>query len=251
MILKEKIAHDGNFLFKYRSYLPIILLVSGLLVFGLERYQDKMENEIITNLLLVQLAGLVICFLGLGIRIITIGYAQKNTSGRNTHGQVADFLNTTGMYSTVRHPLYLGNFFMWLGVAVLTMNTWFVLLFISVFWIYYERIMYAEEKFLVGKFGDSYLNWANQTNAFIPKLKFNKQPDLKFNWKKVLKGEKSGFLAVFLVFLLFDLEEKIISNGNFHFKINWLFILFIFSLVTYIVIKYLQKRTDLLKETTE
>ena len=34
----------------------------------------------------------------------------KNTSGRNTHDQVADSLNTSGIYSIVRHPLYVGNF---------------------------------------------------------------------------------------------------------------------------------------------
>ena len=68
----------------------------------------------------------------------------------------------------VRHPLYLGNFFMWLGVAMLTENTWFSIAFVLFYAFYYERIMYAEESFLRAKFGKTYLDWAAQVPAFIP-----------------------------------------------------------------------------------
>jgi len=83
--------------------------------------------------------------LGLFIRAYAVGHTPANTSGRNTKEQLADELNTTGIYSMVRHPLYLGNFFMWLGAAVLTKNGWFIVAFILLYWIYYERIMFAEE----------------------------------------------------------------------------------------------------------
>ncbi|MGC9453013.1 MAG: methyltransferase family protein, partial [Oceanipulchritudo sp.] len=49
------------------------------------------------------------------------------TSGRNTKQQVAYSLNTTGFYSVVRNPLYLGNFFMYLGIALFTHHWWLVL----------------------------------------------------------------------------------------------------------------------------
>jgi len=44
---------------------------------------------------------LAISLLGLGVRIVTVGYVPKGTSGRNTRGQKANVLNTTGMYSLV------------------------------------------------------------------------------------------------------------------------------------------------------
>ncbi|MGB8874133.1 MAG: hypothetical protein WCC75_12145, partial [Desulfobaccales bacterium] len=45
------------------------------------------------------------------------GLPPRGTSGRNTQGQVAETLNTTGIYSLVRNPLYLGNFLIWLGLS--------------------------------------------------------------------------------------------------------------------------------------
>lgn len=59
---------------------------------------------------------IAVSLFGLLIRAVTIGFTPKGTSGRNTkEGQVAEVLNTKGIYSVVRHPLYLGNYFMWLG----------------------------------------------------------------------------------------------------------------------------------------
>jgi len=103
----------------------------------------------------------LISLCGLAIRVYTVGHTPANTSGRNTAGQLAESLNTTGIYSLVRHPLYLGNFFMWLGVALLIANFWFVIAFVFAYWIYYERIMFAEEQFLRTKFGPTYVEWAN------------------------------------------------------------------------------------------
>ncbi len=46
---------------------------------------------------------------GIMVRIMAIGYIPKGASGRNTR-QKADDLNTTGMYSVARNPLYSGNY---------------------------------------------------------------------------------------------------------------------------------------------
>ena len=139
---------------------------------------------------------LAVSLSGTLVRIYTVGHTPVGTSGRNTANQVADVLNTTGIYSTVRHPLYLGNFLMWLGIALLTCNVGFVAVFVLAYWLYYERIMYAEEQFLRRKFGDTYLRWAERTPAFIPCLKRFRPTDLPFSWKKVIKKEKNGVFAL-------------------------------------------------------
>ena len=141
MALQEELKTQGDFLFKNRSYLPLIFLVVGIMVFAYKEY-----NEIETpNTWLEESYEYVCLFVslfGLLIRIITVGHTPKGTSGRNTkEGQLADELNTTGIYSLVRHPLYLGNFFMWLGVAMLTENVWFTVAFLLLYAFYYERIM--------------------------------------------------------------------------------------------------------------
>ena len=119
MALQEELKTQGDFLFKNRSYLPLIILVIGLSVFIHTEYYEieGPETWLSENFEFICLG---ISLLGLYIRIVTVGHTPKGTSGRNTKaGQVADELNTTGIYSVVRHPLYVGNFFMWLGVAML------------------------------------------------------------------------------------------------------------------------------------
>ena len=99
---------------------------------------------------------MIISVFGLLIRCITIGYIYDNTSGRNTaEGQVADSLNIFGMYSIVRNPLYLGNFFMSIGVFI-SLGVSFITLALSIIiFLYYKRVIYAEEIYLKDKFGNT------------------------------------------------------------------------------------------------
>ena len=87
------------------------------------------------------------------VRSYTIGTTPRGTSGRNTEEQVAEQLNSSGIYSTVRHPLYLGNYLMWIGIVLFTKSISFTIIVSLMYWLYYERIMFAEERFLERKFG--------------------------------------------------------------------------------------------------
>ncbi len=227
MILSKQLETAGNWLFRYRGILPVPVLASSYIYF--------IFNKI--NLGGVYLmTAFCVCLIGFLIRAYTVGYAAEGTSGRNTAGQAAESLNTTGIYSVVRNPLYLGNFFMWGGVAMFTKNPLFILAFCLAFWLYYERIIYAEEQFLIKKFGNTFTDWASRTPAFIPKPGLFKKPATAFNLKKVLKKEKSGLLAVSIVFLLFDTTGRILSGSPD--SVNpYLLALFAMSLAIYTVLK--------------
>jgi len=242
MALQEECEKQGNFLFKYRGILPLILLGTSLAVFIHAQYYDTARENIISfNSLL--LSGLAVSFAGFIIRIITVGYSASHTSGRNTDRQVADELNTTGIYSIVRHPLYLGNFLMWLGPAIVIQKIWFIIAFILAFWVYYERIMFAEEQFLRRKFGEFYLKWADKTPAFIISLKNYTPAITRFSWKKVLRKEKNGFVAVFIVFYVFNsIREYILHQVPD--TSSWLLYVLIFSIIFYIIIKSTLKFTS-------
>lgn len=246
MALREEFESQGNVLFKYRGILPVLFLLAGigaLIQTEIQKtgFRDPEIREI------YRFVALFVSLCGLGIRMHAVGYSPKNTSGRNTDGQVADELNTTGIYSIVRHPLYLGNFFMWLGVALLTVNSWFVIAFIFLYWVYYERIMYAEESFLIQKFGTVYLEWAKRTSAFIPSFKNYSASKLTFSWKKILKKEKNGFFAIFLVFFIFQCIQNLINDINIV-SFNWLFYSTVFSGILYIILKIIKRTTKLLDE---
>ena len=240
MALQEEFELQGNFLFRYRGVLPVAILLLTIVAYILHIAALPENGKNVIDGFYHYLC-LLVTLLGFGIRIYTVGYTPDNTSGRNTKEQIADELNITGIYSIVRHPLYIGNFFMWSGLALLSQNAWFILAFIFMYWVYYERIMFAEEQFLRKKFGEVYLSWAQQTPAFIPQLTEFKRTYTKFKITKVVKQEKTGLLLIFLLYFLFYEIGLCITMNKFLIKFNfWLFAM-IFSLIAYILIKLLEK----------
>ncbi|MBK8627713.1 MAG: DUF1295 domain-containing protein [Saprospiraceae bacterium] len=248
MALQQEFEVQGNFLFKYRSHLPLVLLP---IAFWVISYMIQRSPQLFStsDLTLLEILAIASCLLGLLIRIFTVGYTPKNTSGRNTaQGQVADRVNTTGIYSIVRHPLYLGNYFMWLGIAILTGELWFLIAFTMGYWVYYERIMYAEEQFLTNKFGNIYSTWAAKTPAFIPAFTKWDNPDLSFSWKKVLKKEKNGLFAIFLLVFIFNCWTQWLSTGDYMTQKTWSLYVMVATGVLYFILKFIKSGTTWLDE---
>ncbi|MDQ3142358.1 MAG: isoprenylcysteine carboxylmethyltransferase family protein [Bacteroidota bacterium] len=247
MALQEELEAQGNWLFRYRGIFPLIILLIGTVLYlWTKLYPETFFLRNTAYEIYFESFCLVVSLFGLAIRVYTVGYTPRNTSGRNVKDQVADLLNTTGIYSTVRHPLYLGNFFMWLGPALMTGQFWFVIAFCFFYWIYYERIMFAEEQYLRKKFEATYLDWAKNVPAFIPSFKNFDNSNLTFSWKKVLRNEKNGLVAIFIIFFFFDVAgELVVNERNFNFFIMTCFIL---SLILYFILKYLKHRTNILEE---
>ena len=193
MSLNNEFEATGNWLFKHRSFLPLIIV--PFLFYCLLTPVNNFYNTLFY-------AGLVVSLLGECVRIFTIAFVPAGTSGRNTKQQLATSLNQTGIYSTVRHPLYLGNFFMFIGPFIFTGNIYGIIILILAFWIYYERIMFAEEAYLIKSFGIEYENWSFKTPAFIPNIFLYSPINSKFSFKKVLEREYSGICGVFLIFTI-------------------------------------------------
>jgi protein-S-isoprenylcysteine O-methyltransferase Ste14 len=248
MALQEELEKQGNWLFRYRSSLPLFILVIGIFVnIRTELHPEVFALKGTSYEIYYETFCLLVSLFGLFIRVYTVGHTLDWTSGRNTaEGQVAIALNTTGIYSMVRHPLYLGNFFMWLGPAMLNGQIWFIVSFCLFYWVYYERIMFAEEQFLRRKFQETYTSWAANVPAFIPNFKNFVKPVLGFSWKKVIRNEKNGLLSVFFIFCVFDIiGEMIEKKGTYNYFLMGGFIV---SLIFFIIIQYLKKRTKVFSE---
>lgn len=236
MPLQEELETQGNYLFRYRGVLPITILVAGIIVFLIcdpHPYTDLTWKY--------EMLCLGVSLTGLAIRVLTVAFRFKGTSGRNTTKQVADHLNTTGIYSQVRHPLYLGNFFMPLGLALLVRNYWFLIIFIGVYWIYYERIMYAEEQFLRKRFGEKYLRWASLTPAILPSFQKWVKPETKINWWNAIRNEINCLLSLCAVFLVFEVVEKAEGNNILGIINNWQLYAASVALLLYMTIKIVIK----------
>jgi protein-S-isoprenylcysteine O-methyltransferase Ste14 len=195
------------------------LFLSSIPVVYFTDYQFLEDCSGVELILLITCA--IVSLLGQVIRAIAIGTSNKHTSGRNTKEQVADALNTKGIYSTVRHPLYLGNYFMWIGIVMFTFNIWFIITVSLLFWLYYERIMFAEERFLERKFGEDYVKWSMKVPPFWPSMKNYIPTEIPFSMKTILRREYSGITATILGFVFVDVlrvwfgtEELTISTNQ-------------------------------------
>lgn len=241
MTLERELARTGHFLFRWRGCLPLLLALPTLL--AMREFRDSSGSHVPHEAW--ALFSMAISFCGLAVRVGTVGFAPGGTSGRNTRRQRASVLNTTGMYSIVRHPLYVGNLIIWLGVSMFCQTWWLTVIFVLVFWIYYERIMMAEEEFLGEQFGDAYLNWAGKTPAFIPALNRWRRPDLPFSLRTVLRREYSGFFAIVVCFFVLESTRHVIVYGQLVFEPHWA-VIFLAGLTVYATLRTLKKRTGFL-----
>jgi protein-S-isoprenylcysteine O-methyltransferase Ste14 len=241
MTLQKEFEKTGEYFFRWRSYLPLIMAVFFIL--ALVGYRTPFKNP---NLSLAwDFFCLAVALLGEGIRFFTVGFVPRGTSGRNTKGQVAETLNTTGMYAVVRNPLYLGNFIIWFGLSLFMKLWWFTTLIILFFLIFYERIIFTEERFLREKFGDEFLQWTEKTPVIIPNFKNWRPPTLSFSWKSALVREYGSFYAIIVTFTLLELLGGLGASGRFILDAIWIKI-FIGSTIFYLTIRYLKKKTKLL-----
>jgi len=240
MSLVHELEKSGNWLFRRRSWLPATILVPAAvyILFIANRSVIYFNYTWEIACILVSVAGEL-------LRSYTVGYVPRNTSGRNVIEQLADDLNTKGIYSIVRHPLYIGNFLMWLGPVLFLRSVWWVMMFILAYWLYYERIIFAEEQYLRRKFGETYDTWAFRVKAVIPSFRRYVRADLPFSLRNVLKREYNSIANMFVVFALLDLLRNISVTGRFYLEPLYI-TMFVAALIFWAIFRYLVKRTRFL-----
>jgi len=122
------------------------------------------------------MAGFVLVIMGQGWRIYAAGVIYKNEQ-----------LATTGAYSLVRHPLYLGNFLILAGFTLASGN-WIVALVVALFFLFYypAAIRYEDSK-LEGIFNDDWRAWSGTIPAMFPtRLKWQSNTEAEWNTRQSL-----------------------------------------------------------------
>jgi hypothetical protein len=133
--------------------------------------------------------GFIIAASGQLWRIYAAGVIHKNRQ-----------LASTGAYSLVRHPLYLGNFLV-LGGFTLACGNWVVLVVVAFFFFFYypTAIRYEDHK-LEEIFGEEWRSWSSNIPAMFPtrlKWRSNHDADWDLRQSMIRNGE--------LVYTIFEI----------------------------------------------
>lgn len=183
----------GNFFFKYRNNLFIILY---LLLFVPSPKLFSPEQFGPNYYLYPVILGLLVTFAGEIIRGITIGLAYIIRGGRDKK-VYAEELVTEGIFRHCRNPLYVGNILMLLGVGILANSLFYVGIVMPLFLFIYQAIVLAEENFLRNKFGAQFDAYCKRVNRWL--ISFNgigeTMSGMRFNYKRWLLKEYNTLLV--------------------------------------------------------
>ncbi len=174
----------GNFFFKIRSFTPIPFILV-LLYFAEPVWYT---------------VGVGVLFIAVGefLRIWAVGYAGASTRAR-TLGAARDLV-TTGPYSYVRNPLYLGNFLLSLGVCFVANVYWLVAVLVVGYFFQYLPIIVVEEAYLKESCGPVYQAYQEQVPRFIPQFHPYPEPSSHdFCFARAIKSEKRTLTAIVCV----------------------------------------------------
>ncbi|NJD20061.1 MAG: DUF1295 domain-containing protein [Gemmatimonadetes bacterium] len=216
--LASEFRRQGDRLFRWRSYPPLLVMA---LILG-QVVVDPIPNGGADAGLAWTAAGMVLGAIGLLLRVWTVGTVPAGTSGRGTREQRSETRNTTGAYSLVRHPLYLGNALLWAGVAAIAGSPGAVLVTVLIFWLYYERIMMAEERFLWERHGDAFSAWAARTPAFVPSLSGWAPSPWPFSLRFALGRDHPALFAFVAATTAVALVRTAATGGGWRLPIPWL-----------------------------
>jgi protein-S-isoprenylcysteine O-methyltransferase Ste14 len=76
----------------------------------------------------------------------------------------------TGLYKNIRHPGYLGQLIIFLGISTCLSNWLSILLMIIPVLLGYLNRINIEEKFMVEQMGQKYLDYQKRTKKLIPTI---------------------------------------------------------------------------------
>ncbi len=242
MKLADHFTRSGDFFFRWRSYLPLLLLPVFILGVVDAGRRPAASGPWVRAW---PWACLVVSLAGLALRALTIGSGPAGTSERSTVDPRASVLMTDGPYSLVRHPLYLGNTLVALGLALVP-GAWYVpVIVVLASLLYHERIAAREERFLEERFGDEFRRWADAVPAMVPAWGRCRPSPGRFRWRRVAGREFHGLLVIGAGFFLLDLGCRFAATGRVSLDPAWT-ALACATVLIYIVMAAVKRTTRLL-----
>lgn len=179
----------GEILFKNRDYTPIPFVIVMII------YANTDRNSL--------LVGLLLSLFGEAIRIF--GVAHIGGVSRTKTYSTGQKLITSGLFSRVRNPLYIGNLFLSTGsVVAANVHPLFVLGFIAFFFIQYTPIVRWEEQNLRNNFGSDFDDYIARVPRWIPSItpRYKQTEKIRGDFNKAIRSEKNTLLAAVALYII-------------------------------------------------
>jgi protein-S-isoprenylcysteine O-methyltransferase Ste14 len=145
--------------------------------------------------------GGVIAFAGALLRLWAAGHIEK--------GKI---LAQGGPYAFTRNPLYLGSFFMALGIIIAGQGYWLLVPFIIFFAAFYFPVMKAEEQELLQGYGQQFVDYSTRVPLLIPGFRKTGRVYSTFLWSRVIRNREhhtvAGLIAAEAVLVLLILLRR-------------------------------------------
>ena len=180
----------GPQLHHHRAWLPVPLVVGGVLVLLLVGNPRPWGTP---ARCIVDLLGAACLLLAEGIRVWGVGHCGRKTRSASIH---ASLLVTSGPYAYVRHPLYVSNLLLTIGIACLTGWWWTVLACVLYWVVVYRRIIGAEEAFLRATFGPAFDAYCRTVPPLLPRLQPATLPPSSTFRRSELRKEYQTVIAI-------------------------------------------------------
>ncbi len=181
----------GERLFEWRDYTPIPLII---LVLSLGAPTVR-----------TAVLGTVITMLGELIRIYSVAFIGSVSRTRNVE-TAGSALIKGGPFSYVRNPLYVGNFFITVGLAIFSGVGWIIFVAAALFSFQYYCIVAHEQRLLIGRFGSAYEEYMTQVPPWIP-AKWPTLENLEWptTFSPALRSERRTLMTIALMLILMSL----------------------------------------------
>ena len=171
-------------------YIPPLLVMTFY-------FWNEYENDLITLLFGPFLLGLCLV-----IRIWATKHIGRRISRKYKNGRILHLV-TTGPYSLVRNPLYIGNILAVMGLCVLSELFWFMPMVFAYFILLYSLVVRYEEYKLSVLFRREYEIYCQKVPRWIPRFSMYQRPKEEgFTWTKALRGELPGVASSFVMILI-------------------------------------------------
>ena len=149
-----------------RVYIPPPLLYVLIFIAAVFIQKEIPIEDALFQLVTTKIAGIVLLIIALFflVRSLRQFFQSKNTL---ILIKPASSLQTNGIYSISRNPMYVGLTIVYLGVTCFIGNWWNIIPFPLLLLIVQEYIIKSEEKYLEREFGQQYREYRKRVRRWL------------------------------------------------------------------------------------